>query len=409
MKIENIRTETAGTHARLAAAIIWEDCARPAQEVFFATEKQFAEALPQSPEAFLAAVLTPALWAGEKRISTDAEVCPEFLDNLEVVTKVFQNWFPEIGQTIKIETRRRSEARNGASFRRAAFFFTGGVDSLAALRKNRLNFPLNHPASVKDGIIVFGLEVQDPRAFDYVTNTLSVIAADAALTLIPISTNLRSLNDDWVFWWKAHMGPALCAVAHALSGRISSVIIASDYDLSHLMPHGSHPLVDPNFSAFDLKVRYDGIALSRLEKIRLLTGWEVGLNNLRVCNKEEHYQRERLNCGECEKCLRTMLALLALGALEKTRAFARRDLSSDLVASKIQVYASVLPFYEELIRPLFEAGRPDLAAIVQKAVIEARGEVGLRGRIRHFDRLHLNGGLGIETCHCAKTGRGRKT
>jgi hypothetical protein len=189
------------------------------------------------------------------------------------------------------------------------------------------------------------------------------------------------------------MGPALCGIAHALTPRIGSAIIASDYDVPNIRPHGSHPLVDPYFSGFDLKIRYDGIALSRLDKLRLLAGWEVGLNNLRVCNKQEQYQPGRFNCGECEKCVRTMLGLVAAGALNKTSAFPHRDLSPELVTQQIKVYGTVFPFYEEIIQPLFERGRDDLARIVQSRVVAARGEAGLRGRFLKFDRVHLNGGL----------------
>jgi hypothetical protein len=393
VKIENVRTEKIGERTRLGARITWEDCDRVAQDLYFETAEEFSDALAHSPEAFVAAALTPALWAGETRIWVDAEICPEFLDNLKVVTRVFQHWFPQCCKGIEIEAKRRTRSIESASSRRAALFLSGGVDSLTALRWNRLNFPLSHPASVKDGIIVFGLEVEDPQAFEHVVEALSAIATDAGVTLIPVSANIRCLNDDWSFWWKAHMGPAVASVAYALSKRIASAIIASDYDVPNMRPHGSHPLVDPYFSSFDLKIRYDGIALSRLDKIRLLADWDVALNNLRVCNKPEHYQAGKLNCGECEKCIRTMLALLAVGALERATAFAPRELSADVVNREINVYETVLPFYEELIDPLFEIGRTDLSQVVRQAVSRARGESGFLGGIRKFDREHLNGGL----------------
>jgi hypothetical protein len=391
MRIEEIKHERFADRSRLSANIVWEEAERPPCHVYFEAGQEFANAIGYSPEAFVAAAVPPALWEGEKRILIEGEVCPEFLDNVNVVTKVFQNWFPDISRSFKIEAKRRSAAQ--VSQRRSAFFLTGGVDSLTSLRANRLNFPLEHPAAVKDGIIVFGLEVEDANAFQYALDALRVIAADAAVTLVPVSTNLRVLKDDWRFWWRAHMGPALCGIAHALTPRIGSAIIASDYDVPNIRPHGSHPMVDPYFGGFDLKIRYDGIALSRLDKLRLLADWPVGLNNLRVCNKQEQYQPGRLNCGECEKCVRTMLGLVAAGALDKTTAFPHRDLSAELLARRIAVYDTVFPFYEEVIDPLFERGRDDLAQIVQRRVVAARGEAGLRGRFRKFDRVHLNGGL----------------
>jgi hypothetical protein len=210
---------------------------------------------------------------------------------------------------------------------------------------------------------------------------------------LPCSTNLRILKDDWKFWWLAHMGPGLCAIAHSLSRRIASAIIASDYNVPNMRPHGSHSLVDPYFSSFDLKIRYDGTALSRLDKLRLLAGWQVGLDNLRVCNKQEQYQPGRFNCGQCEKCLRTMLGLLAAGALNKTTAFPHQDLSADFVAHQIRIWPVVEPFYAEVVQPLSAIGRQDIADVVESALEGARGERGFRGRLKRFDRVHLNGGL----------------
>ena len=391
MRIEEIKQERSANRSRLSARVVWEEADRTPCEIYIETGEKFAEAVSYSPEAFVAAALTPALWDGEKRILVEGELCPEFLDNVAVVTKVFQNWFPQISSEMVVETKRRRSAENAQ--RRSAFFFTGGVDSLAALRANRLQFPESHPGSIKDGIIVYNLEVLTPEAFECALQALSSIAEDAAVTLIPVYTNVRALNEDWGFWWKAHMGPALCAIAHALSGRIGSAIIASDYDVPNMRPHGSHLLVDPYFSSYDLKIRYDGTALTRLQKLQLLADWPVGLDKLRVCNKQELYQPGRLNCGECEKCVRTMLGLIAVGALSKSSAFPRRDLSAEEAAPRIGIWSTVYPFYEELLEPLRSIGREDLARVIEQGLEASRGEAGWRGRLRKFDRVRLNGGL----------------
>src|SRR5215210_6470502 len=161
MRIEEIKQERAADRSRLSARIVWEEAHRDPCEVYFEVGAEFADAIGNFPEAFVSVALPPALWEGEKRILVEGELCPEFLDNVAVVTRVFQNWFPQISQSMKVEARRRVSAQG--SPRRSAFFFTGGVDSLAALRANRLNFPLEHPGAVKDGIIVFNLEVEDPK------------------------------------------------------------------------------------------------------------------------------------------------------------------------------------------------------------------------------------------------------
>jgi hypothetical protein len=314
------------------------------------------------------------------------------LENLEAARLFFRSWFNLPNNAI-IEAKARSQTAEARDAKNAAFFFSGGIDSLSSLRANRLLFPMTHPGAIKDGIVIFGLEVEDKTAFGYVVESLVNIARDAGITLFPVSTNVRVLNNDWGFWYNAYMGPALCAVAQAFGKRFASATIASDYDVPHLKPHGSHALVEPNFSSHELEIRYDGITRTRLEKTKLVADWPTALKNLRVCNKPEHYQAGRLNCGRCEKCIRTMLALIALGALDKTPAFPEHDLSPALVEEKVWITANILPFYEELVPALSARGRKDLAAAVQKLCLTYHGEIGWRARLRRFDREHLDGRL----------------
>ena len=58
-----------------------------------------------------------------------------------------------------------------------------------------------------------------------------------------------------------------------------------------------------------------------------------------------------------------------------------------------RVWETVESFYRELVEPLRTIGRDDLAQVVDRALTAYRGEAGLSGRFRRFDRIHLNGGL----------------
>jgi len=53
----------------------------------------------------------------------------------------------------------------------------------------------------------------------------------------------------------------------------------------------------------------------------LVVGWNMVLQSLQACNRIEEYQANMVNCGKCEKYVRTMLALMVLGVLDKTNAF----------------------------------------------------------------------------------------
>jgi hypothetical protein len=100
---------------------------------------------------------------------------------------------------------------------------------------------------------------------------------------------------------------------------INLMFIASSYDIPHLHPCGSHPLLDPEYSSYGMRIRHRDYEMSRLEKIKIVSQWDIAFQNFRVCLANVP---DRLNCGKCEKCVRTMTELTALGLLHKTRAFA---------------------------------------------------------------------------------------
>ena len=407
MRIENIRLEKSGDRARVTATVLWEDCARPTQEIYFETVEKFADGLSCSPHAFLVACIMPAFYFGEERVSIEGEVCPELKDGLMTNLSFMRYWWYEPARRIvKIEARTRSGFPLTRTSERAGFFFSGGIDALATLRANRLNYPLEHPGSLKDGLLVCGLEIRDPKIFEYVLDSMSTLAEEADVTLIPIYTNIRSLGPEdntefWgKFWLDEFMGATFSAIAHAFSKRLTEVTINSCHDIPNLIPYSSHPLINPNYSSRDFRIRHEGITLSRFEKTKLVAGWDLALQHLRVCNKTELYQRGMLNCGKCEKCVRTMLALEASGVLEKTSAFPVREIHEELVMAAVQLAPNTFPLYGELIAPLQEKGRLDLVRAIEQKISEYHQSERRKNHrkvfiepLLEYDRKHLGGSL----------------
>jgi hypothetical protein len=303
----------------------------------------------------------------------DAEICPELREGLYTVMSIFRNWYPKYASNyplVKIEAPvlKRPSSETPA---RSGFFFSGGIDSLATLRANRLNYPLEHPGSIKDGILVYGLEVTDPKAFEHVVHSNSVLAKEAGITMIPVFTNIRDIgpersSDFWNFWMEEFMAAAFSAIAHTLSKRLCSVTLNSDRDLTDLMrPFSSHPLVNPYFSTSNMKMRLEGIAMNRFQKTKLISDWDLALQNLRVCNRSEFYQPGKLNCGECEKCIRTKVALIAVGALERSSSFLSNKVTAEMVAKYAILSQTSFQFWKEMIAPLNEIGRYDLVKAIK--------------------------------------------
>jgi hypothetical protein len=392
MKIQNIERTNVGSRSRVSADVIWEDCDRPAQKIYFEVDGQYTDALSCDPDSFVTVAILPALWHGEKRIALDADLCPDLRAGLITAMGVIHHWYQLPRPLVEIEAKPRAHGMVRPP-ERAAFFLTGGVDSLSTLRMNQLDFPKSNPGSFKDGILIFGLEVERTEDFQHVASWLGELAEKTGINLLPVYTNERSLDDDWNFWIDVFEGAVLAAVGHALSRRLTSVTIASSFDIPNLHCVASHPMLDPFYSSQGLRVRHDAAAISRFEKTRFLAEWDVGLQYIRVCNITDEYRADQLNCGRCEKCIRTMLALLAFGALERTRVFPKTELSADLIKEKVILHRKNFRFWPELVAPMEQIGRFDLADAIRYVCARYHGEIGWRGAIRRFDRARLNGGM----------------
>ena len=253
---------------------------------------------------------------------------------------------------------------------RAGMVMSGGMDSLAALRLNRLNYPLDHPARVKDSFFLHGFDIGGVvergmkfHVFDRAKEAILKITRDAGTCLIPVYTNIRHLCDERKLWLDSFFGAVLAAMAHSFTNRINLMFIGSSYDIPNLHPCGSHPLLDPEYSSYNMRIRHRDYELSRLEKIKIVSNWDTAFQNFRVCLANVP---DRLNCGKCEKCVRTMTELTALGLLHKTSAFVEDEVTSaDIEQFDITIRVRP-PFYRPMIPLLRNQGRDDLADTIEK-------------------------------------------
>jgi hypothetical protein len=405
MRIENLAAEQCDGRYRVAATVIWEDCDRPRREIYFEIDEAFAQHLSLNPHAFLVACLVPAMHQGEERISIDETICPELRNGLLMNMQWLQAWYGPSRQLVRIESRPGTRSPRLGREERVASFLSGGLDSLATLRANRLDFPRDHPRSIKDCLVVYGFdfggrERYDAQAdlFEHALSSITNIAQDAEVNLIRVGTNIRHLDDDIDFWMKEFHGAALAAVAHAVSNQLTRINIASTAKIPRTLPWGSHPLLDPNYGSTDLQLWHDGLRYSRLDKARLVAGWDVALQNIRVCNESPS---DVLNCGRCEKCVRTMLEFLAAGGLDRASAFPASNLSCELVEEVLTVeeLRYCVSEYSELIEPLAKQGRPDLAQVIQDRFHQLdkylawEKEQDWKGAVKRFDRKFFGSGL----------------
>jgi hypothetical protein len=402
MRISGIRREAGGGRARIAAEVAWEEADRPRRTVFFETEERFADALAPGADAFVTGCVVPAWKHGERRIRVEGAVCPELREGLRGALAVLASWKGEAPAPIAIEPEGGFRPPPRRDPPRTAALFSGGVDSLFTIRMNLLEIPRGHPAAIRDGILIlghdFGVSGSTPLEFERFESraaSLSELAAECGIELVPMRFNLRDLDDDLDFYIHEFFGAALAAAGHALTARISALSIPSSYDLGHRIPCASHPLLDPNYASAALSIRHDGAGRTRLEKLAVVAAWPEGLARLQTCNWRPP-PSDRVNCGACEKCLRTAVGLLVLGRLAEAGTFRESDASPEALRS-LEWTEGFEEFWSELPAPLRRAGRGDLAAIVEEKLEAARRfrdwreENDWKGLVKRFDRRYLGG------------------
>lgn len=406
MRIDQLKKSTVGNLAQISARVTWEDCNRPTQEIYLSVPSRFRDELSCNPNTFLLNAFVPAMHHSEKRLQIEGKLCPQLRDGVETAVQILQHWYGEDGHpTVAIEATQGFEPPVPRTPERTALFMSGGVDSLTNLYLNRQNFPLNHPASIQDGLFIagFGRVGEGNNAFtgplrDAFKDSVNAIEQDAAFlselaerekfALIPIHTNFPSiLRVPGVF--SKEMGSAfMAAIAHVFPDRYSKVKISSSHKIKALYPRGHHPLLDPNYSSAAMSIHHEGCRLDRFEKVGMIADWELGLSCLRVCHhRPEYHKSGTLNCGRCDKCIRTMLQLIIHSRLDRCSTFPSKDVTPEMI--KHMEMISPPGFLPQLVAPLEQIGRHDLA----RALKVKLKRMDWRDAASRIDQRYLGGNL----------------
>lgn len=194
-----------------------------------------------------------------------------------------------------------------------------GVDSLHALacqtamkfkRHNITHLTFNNVGSHGQGEHAKNLyhaRLERPRQF----------AEEYGFEFVASDSNLQNVVEQNHF--KSHTYSSMFAV-YCLQKLYSVYYYASagyKYDEFTLIDFsaiccGSYEMLSlPLLSTHNLRIYSEGEGMSRMTKLKSIVKYIPSYKYLNVCLKEGN------NCGKCEKCVRTLLGLDALGALDK--------------------------------------------------------------------------------------------
>ncbi|HTO75795.1 MAG TPA: hypothetical protein VMQ61_06930 [Thermoanaerobaculia bacterium] len=398
MRITDLRLARTGDTARATARVTWEETPRPPFDLFFETAGPGAEDFGAEPEAFFLASVLPAMKNRERRVFVEGTLCPRLADGVTAAIGLLEDWYGPPRGPVAIEASEGFRALTPREPPRAAFFLTGGVDSLHLLHMNRAHYPARHPAHFRDAISVFGhlcAEGDESPWNDRVRPHLAKIASKMGLDIVFFRTNVWRLEPDLAFVAEESLSASLLSNVHLLRRRWSRVSIATGRFSGAEVVRGTHPMLDPLYATSALDVRHDANPYKRFQRLAALSATPGALEDLVVCLA--YPDPPALNCGRCEKCLRTMTQLVALGRLEETPHFPN-EVGAEAIR-RLSIKPVEAYYWNEILPLLGARGREDLVAAIRERLAETRRferwsrDEGWKGRLRKLDRRFLGGRL----------------
>lgn len=320
-------------------------------------------------DVWLALAMLAGMRTGWDVVSTDP-ASESMVANLNEVQEIWNFWYgwqkvdlvvPPASQPAPSRLRRRPIVAE----RGTGTFFTGGVDSFHTLLRRD---------DISHVLYGFGFEFRiDSRS--QTRNARKVLrgVADArGVTVLSAQTNVRAYVKEYADWVQGY-GAALTGLAHVFSSVVDKVYLPAAYTYGDAVASGSSPMLDHWWSSDQVRIRNDGAASTRFEKIQHVSESPLAMKYLRVCGR---YSRG-INCGECTKCVGAMISLEILGRLDRCETFPD-TLDLDLVrAIRPSRRASLINLGR--FRDLATAvGRDDLSEVLRESV---------ESWTAHFDEL----------------------
>jgi len=387
MLISDLKLKKEGGLATLSALVEFELAKVSARILRISVPVSYEGMLHAGYEAFLLGCYSAALYHNEERIHVQGAICP-YLKNQLTSALILQKrwWFPK-GFNLPEITAEQYIAPSLPTDRKAGCFFSGGVDSLASILVNNHNFETNHQYRYKYAFLAYGLDIGDPNRseddelFKRALENQGGVADEMGLTLIPIWTNMRDIEPNGWFYEYLQVGSLLSGLAHAVSNSVSRCSIAADHTPEYMIPTGNHIFLNSYLTSSYLQFYSEVSHLDRTDKVGLIAQNEIALSSIRVCYYTNNIKLGHINCGYCEKCLRTKLGLLAHGKLSECNAFPNLDIDKSYLLSVDITEEHGMEYYNDHLANLLEKqGETSYADIVRTI----NGHPALKYKIKRY-------------------------
>ena len=329
MIIEKPRIDDDGTHVIVSAVVEVESVRTELpRELWFAFSSDHREHVTDHLNGFAVALLPLAMTFGED-IQMKGVLSPRLLRGMQEYQHLQCAWKPTSFKSMRIDADHLLPAPSHTSKTGVACSFSGGIDSFHTLWRH---LPDNEPNSkyrIPHCLMINGFDadsdVDNLGHFSRIQSSFEPMLADLGIQLVVCRTNYMSFSDPNIL--KQSFGAMLTAPAMVLGDLISCFFVPASYRFDEFFRDGSHLVMDHLLSTESMETVHDSSHLIRPEKTAVVSTWNATHSTLRVCFNTTGYSQDTrsiVNCGRCEKCIRTMKTLEIFGTLESYGTFTRK-------------------------------------------------------------------------------------
>lgn len=298
----------------------WEQCFFPNVEFFV----EYSEDISKTPKSiavipFLCNIL-PIAWVLDAEIILQ-ELDKDFYEHVEEIKQGYIEMYPALKFLGKLTVQKLIDNRQNISDKNKSLaFFSGGADSFSTL--------INHVDEKPALCTLWGSDItlKDFEGWERVKKHALETAAQFHCKNLFVKSSFRLfinegllsglvqpvVNDGWWHGFQHGIGIISHAAPLVYCNQISKIYFASTYTEKNKTVCASDPTIDNYLRVADCTTIHDGYKFSRQDKIKNIcdysrrTGEKI---NLRVCWISSGGQ----NCCHCEKCYRTICAILVEG------------------------------------------------------------------------------------------------
>lgn len=290
--------------------------------LWFRFPKLFSNQISVSSEPFAVALLLLAMQKREP-LQIVGSISRKLYTGLLEYQKIYHAWFPERFHLVEIQAnpgeKQDSIPLEGITPNSGiACAFSGGVDSFYTLLDLSGRLDKDSTQKITHALFMAGFDMplNLKASIQQLTQSYALLMKSLGVSFVVGSTNIRNFVNT-VDWTNAH-GQALVASALFFGRTWKQFLIPSSYTMRTHPKWGTHPLLDPLLSTETLEFIHHGAHANRLEKLTALIQFPMTYERLRVCWVQDIGLK---NCGRCEKCMRTRIALEILDGLHHYTTF----------------------------------------------------------------------------------------